>query len=83
MAKLHWKIDVKRFEGEGNVGLLLENLRYAGVVSKPNVEYSEDAEREFYSFSIYAPSDVDEEAWSSMNAMRMRSFRINAQAKSY
>jgi hypothetical protein len=82
MAK-HWKIDVKRFEGEGNVGLLLENLRYAGVISKVNCEYSEDSVREFYSFSVYAPSGVHGRSWAEMNAERMRSFRINAEAKTY
>ncbi len=83
MAK--WKVHVENFEcdSDDRVGLLLENLRYAGVVGNVESEYNEEVTRETFRFDIYAPKGVDEKIWAEMNAKRMRSMIIKAEAQKW
>lgn len=59
----------------GDVGQLLECLRYAGVVK--NLDLSPSPFNG--SFDLLPPTGQDCVAWAEMNAERMRSFGINAQ----
>ena len=74
-----WKINVAKFND--NVGVLLECLRYAGLIGSLEHKYEDDEDSEgFYDFIMYAPKDVETEAWAWNNAKRMRTFMINAKA---
>lgn len=65
-----------------NVGTLLECLRYASVIGNVKHEYKDDEDgKGYYSFDIYAPKNVNYEAWADMNAERMRSFMIRAKSE--
>ena len=56
-------------KARGRFDLLIENIRYAGVVSANGD-----------TFTIYAPASVVGAAWQSINLSRMRSFGIHAAA---
>ena len=74
-----WKIDVKKFSDKASV--LLECLRYAGIIGNLEHKYADDEDATgYFNFTIYAPEDVEKEAWANMNAKRMRSFMIRAKA---
>lgn len=88
MARKQWKIEVSGLRvrdtrGTSGVGMLLENLRYAGVVGNVECKYSEDAKTEFYSFSVYAPKGIVESVWAEQNSQRMRTFGLKANPVSF
>lgn len=76
MKKQEWVVRVVLFEDQlkGEIGGMLECLRYAGLVS-----HLRDTELGL-TFDIKAPHGVDSKMWASMNAERMRSFVFNAEA---
>lgn len=82
MAKQHyvellWKIDPDLHDS-GRCGLLIEQLRYAGSISR---EEFPDGE---YTLKIWCPKEVAadrREWWATRNAERMRSFGLAATAK--
>lgn len=75
-----WKINLAKFDGK--TSLLLECLRYAGIVGNVDHKYKDDEDAEgYFNFCVYAPKDIDEEAWADMNMKRMRSFGINAKSE--
>jgi len=55
----------------GSVGMLLECLRYAGVVS-----HVDRLDNEGYSFTLHPPKGVDKKIWAEHNAARMATFGI-------
>lgn len=59
-------------------GLLVEQLRYAGIVTVHERAQSDTVP---HFFDIHAPKSVsDTDLWAKMNAERMQSFGINAVA---
>jgi len=65
---------------DGRVSLLVEQLRYAGLVGSINEKYKDD-EDSFgtLEFIIYPSSGVRESVWAEQNTARMRSFSIKAE----
>jgi stalled ribosome rescue protein Dom34 len=74
MAKV--RIEIKETE----MWLLLECLRYAGVISKVETESVEKGNRHMtvFKFDLYPPQGVQDQVWADMNAKRMRSFMVKA-----
>jgi hypothetical protein len=64
----------------GISSLLLEQLRYAGVVSKPEAFYPNDDDDtpNIIRFNLYPPVGFQVKPWCDMNQKRMASFGINA-----
>ena len=70
----------------GNEGMLLENLRYAGLVGLQNPFIPESPEDEdFIIFEMYPPGYIktkeQQTTWTEMNQKRMASFMIKAEIK--
>ena len=70
-VKVSW--NTKR---DGRVSMLVEQLRYAGLVGS----IKEDDDEKVLEFIIYPPSGVNEKVWAEQNVARMRSFMIKAEA---
>jgi hypothetical protein len=83
-----YKIHIERFggyecRGSDKLGLLLENLRYAGAVGNVDCQYNDEVTREWFSFDVYAPKGVSEKRWAEMNVRRMGTFGIKATVVKY
>ena len=65
---------------DGHVSMLVEQLRYAGLVGSVNVKYENDEDADgTLSFTIWEPSGVRGKVWAEQNVARMRSFGIKAE----
>lgn len=64
---------------ETHVAMLIEQLRYAGIVSIVK-EDTVDGMDTTYMLELRAPKGVDARVWADQNARRMQSFGINAEA---
>lgn len=73
---LQW-IDNDKVGGHTS-GLLIEQLRYCGLVSV--VKQTENLTNTTYILEIPAPRGVDKRVWADQNALRMKSFGLNAAA---
>jgi hypothetical protein len=57
--------------------MLIEQLRYAGIVSDVKHEYRDEEDSEgIISFNLYPPKGVDIHVWADHNTARMKSFSI-------
>lgn len=57
-------------------GLLIEQLRYAGIVSV--MRESDELEARTYILKITSPRGLNDKVWTQCNVERMQSFGINA-----
>jgi hypothetical protein len=55
------------------LGLILEQLRYAGIISKPETD-----DQGVTTIKIYSPTGVRPAVWADMNSRRMQSFGLHA-----
>ena len=76
MAKVRITWNSKR---DGRISLLLEQLRYAGIVGRIETPDLEDTHG-IIKFDLWPPSGVREKVWAEQNVARMRSFSIKAEA---
>lgn len=60
----------------GSVGMLIEQLRYAGLVKV--VKETDNENGRAFVLEINAPKGYDDRAWAHQNVNRMKSFGINA-----
>jgi hypothetical protein len=68
--------------GADTSGLLIEQLRYAGllkVVRETEIDNHDGTYSTAYMLEVNCPHGLDDEVWARQNAERMRSFGINAQ----
>ena len=78
MPKRHKAIQFQHIARDSDsAGLLIEQLRYAGLVNVVSEKEIEDG-RVAYLLKIQAPHDLNESVWIDHNVNRMKSFGINA-----
>lgn len=76
---LQWFVPEVQCRRSPNASLLIEQLRAAGIVSVVRDTCGEDGEH--FMLQICCPKGpYDTRQWAEMNASRMRSFGLNAQA---
>lgn len=66
------RVELNKHDSD-SCGLLLENLRYAGILS-----YDKDEATGKITFYLYPPKGVNPEVWATQNSQRMRSFMLSA-----
>ena len=76
-SKIRISLDLKR---QNSASLLVEQLRYAGLVFGVSHQYRNDEDSDgVLSFTIESPGGFKPSAWADMNVRRMKSFGIKAE----
>jgi hypothetical protein len=79
--KQNWVVRIVLNENESvKWGILVECLRYAGTLSRVNLNGTTDEDKVWDLHCPYKGSSIQTDVWAKQNADRMRSFGMNATA---